>query len=151
METTLGGDRLGSGNKQKISMRNYERSTHDLSYVWRSTMASGTLVPFMRELALPGDSIEINLDADIKTNPTIGPLFGSYKVQLDVFITPMRLYNALLHMNMLGIGMKMQNAKIPQIRMAADAPTPTGDIDNEQINPSCIFSYLGIRGLGSSL
>lgn len=89
METTLGGDRLGSGNKQKISMRNYERSTHDLSYVWRSTMASGTLVPFMRELALPGDSIEINLDADIKTNPTIGPLFGSYKVQLDVFITPM--------------------------------------------------------------
>ena len=40
---TLGGDRLGSGKKQKISMHGYERSTHDLGYIWRSTMACGTL------------------------------------------------------------------------------------------------------------
>jgi hypothetical protein len=142
---TLGGDRLGAGKKQKVELRNYERSSHDLSYVWRSTMASGTLVPFMTEVALPGDSFDINLDVDIKTHPTIGPLFGSYKVQLDVFQCPIRLYNGKLHMNMLNIGMKMADIKLPQIQMAA--PNNTNN-DNGQINPSSIYSYLNIRGLG---
>ena len=104
MKTQLGGDRLGSGNKQEISLRNYERSTHDLGYIWRSSMASGTLVPFMSEVGLPGDSFDIDLDCDVKTLPTLGPLFGSYKVQLDVFECPVRLYNGKLHMNMLNIG-----------------------------------------------
>ena len=96
---TIGGDRLGSGNKQKIEIGGFNRTTVDLSYIWRSTMASGTLVPFMSEVALPGDTFDINLECDVKTHPTIGPLFGSYKVQLDVFQVPIRLYNAMLHMN----------------------------------------------------
>ena len=142
---TLGGDRLGAGKKQKVQLHNYERSSHDLSYVWRSTMASGTLVPFMTEVALPGDSFDIKLDVDIKTHPTIGPLFGSYKVQLDVFQCPIRLYNGKLHMNMLNIGMNMAEIKLPQIGMTAYNNTSN---DNTQINPSSIFSYLNIRGLG---
>ena len=120
MKTTLGGDRLGSGNKQEVSFRNYERSTHDMGYTWRSSMAAGTLVPFMSELALPGDSWDIELNADVVTLPTIGPLFGSYKVQLDIFEVPMRLYNAKLHMNKLGIGMDMANVFLPQIRLFAN-------------------------------
>lgn len=150
METTLGGDRLGSGNKQKISMRNYERSSHDLSYAWRSSMSAGTLVPFMKELALPGDSFDIDLDAVVMTLPTIGPLFGSYKVQLDVFQIPIRLYNGKLHMNLLGVGRDMSLIKLPQLRLEADSrqTVKNADLDNSQINPSCILSYLDIRGLG---
>lgn len=147
-QITLGGERLGSGKKQKISLHNYERSSHDLSYVWRSTMASGTLVPFMSEVALPGDSFDIDLEADIKTHPTIGPLFGSYKVQLDVFVAPIRLYQGKLHMNMLGIGMKMNTIKLPLVELTARQPQSDRDLDNQQVNPSCIFSYLNIRGVG---
>ena len=146
MKTELGGDRLGSGNKQEISLRNYERSTHDLGYIWRSSMASGTLVPFMSEVGLPGDSFDIDLDCDVKTLPTLGPLFGSYKVQLDVFECPVRLYNGKLHMNMLNIGMDMSEVLLPQIRMEAYYDTNAGD--NQQINSSSIYSYLNIRGLG---
>ena len=144
---TIGGDRLGAGGKSKVKLRSYERSNHDLSYIWRSTMASGTLVPFMNEVGLPGDTFDIDLDCDIKTHPTIGPLFGSYKVQLDVFSCPIRLYNGKLHMNLLNIGLKMQDIKLPQIILTADG-SKTGD--NEQINPSSLFSYLNIRGLGRS-
>ena len=142
---TIGGDRLGAGGKSKVELRSYERSNHDLSYIWRSTMASGTLVPFMNEVGLPGDTFDIDLDCDIKTHPTIGPLFGSYKVQLDVFSCPIRLYNGKLHMNLLNIGLKMQDIKLPQLILTADG-SKTGD--NEQINPSSLFSYLNIRGLG---
>lgn len=146
MKTELGGDRLGSGNKQEISLKNFERSTHDLGYIWRSSMASGTLVPFMSEVGLPGDSFDIDLDCDVKTLPTVGPLFGSYKVQLDVFECPVRLYNGKLHMNMLNIGMDMSEVLLPQIEMEA---RQTGDFgDNEQINSSSIYSYLNMRGLG---
>ena len=47
IQKTLGGERLGAGKKMKVAMHNYERSTHDLGYIWRSTMAAGTLVPFI--------------------------------------------------------------------------------------------------------
>lgn len=150
MKTTIGGDRLGSGNKQEISLRNYERSTHDLSYIWRSSMSAGTLVPFMSNVALPGDSFDINLQCEVLTLPTTGPLFGSYKVQLDVFQIPIRLYNAGLHMNRLGIGMDMSSVKLPKVQLRAPTliQSPQTFDDNEHINSSCIFKYLGISGLG---
>ncbi len=146
MKTEIGGDRLGSGNKQEVSLRNYERSTHDLGYIWRSSMASGTLVPFMSEVALPGDSFDIDLACDVKTLPTVGPLFGSYKVQLDVFQCPVRLYNGKLHMNMLNIGMDMSQILLPQMRMFAKYDE--NGSDNSQVNSSSIYSYLNMRGVG---
>ena len=149
MKKSLGGDRLGSGSKLSVNLKNYERSTHDLSRVWRSSMASGTLVPFLSELALPGDTFDIDLDCDIKTHPTVGPLFGSYKVQLDIFQCPIRLYQAQLHNNKLGIGMNMQNVLLPQLLVAVqNSPTTIPDVNTMQINPSCILNYLGISGFG---
>ncbi|AXH74337.1 MAG: major capsid protein [Microviridae sp.] len=153
MQTTIGGDRLGSGSKETLSFRNYERSSHDLGYVWRSSMASGTLVPFLNKVGLPGDKWEIDLSCEVLTLPTLGPLFGSYKVQLDVFEIPIRLYNAKLHMNRLGIGMDMKSIFLPQVRVLATnrylaGSAPTYD-DNEQINASSLLKYLGISGLFS--
>jgi len=150
MKTTVGGDRLGSGNKQNISLKNYHRSTHDLSYLWRSSMSAGTLVPFMSEVGLPGDSFDIDLNAEVMTLPTVGPLFGSYKVQCDVFSVPIRLYNGKLHMNKLGIGLDMSQIKLPQVRLEAFFDPDEELHDNSQINSSCIFSYLNIRGIGTA-
>jgi len=120
-----------------------------MSYIWRSTLAAGTLVPFLNEVALPGDTFDIDLNAVVMTHPTIGPLFGSYKVQLDVFQCPVRLYQGQLHNNKIGIGMNMATIKMPIMKLKA---TPfagsTDDIDNHQINPSCLLAYLGIRGVG---
>lgn len=153
---TLGGDRLGAGKKMQVHLHGFERSTHDLSYIFRTTMASGTLVPFMKQVALPGDTFDINLDCKVLTHPTVGPLFGSYKVQLDVFFAPVRLYNRALHDNMLGIGMNMKNIYMPVMPLKAWLTTKMNDainngeieVDNVQINPSALLSYLGIRGIG---
>lgn len=144
----LGGERLGSGKKNKYITKTFERSTHNLSYLWRSSMSAGTLVPFMSEVGLPGDTFDIELNADVKTLPTVGPLFGSYKVQLDIFEVPVRLFNGKLHMNKLELGREMNTVHLPQLEIEHDyKPTDIFD-DNSQINPSCILSYLGIRGLG---
>jgi len=154
MKKTLGGDRLGAGDKIEVELHHYERSTHDLSHIVRTTMSPGTLVPFLKQIALPGDTFDIDLSADVLTSPTIGPLFGSFKLQLDIFQVPIRLYQAMLHMNLLGIGMNMSNVKLPLIEIEARRPVNNsvqpGNPDNWQINPSSLLKYLGISGLGSS-
>ena len=142
-KVTLGGDRLGSGKKNRVELHGYERSAHDLGYVWRSTMAAGTLVPFMSMVGLPGDTFDISLNADFKTHPTVGPLFGSYKAQYDVFMVPMRLYNSLLHNNAMGMGMKMDKVLLPVMNIPAREWEEGEDINSAQINPSCVLRYLG--------
>lgn len=149
MKVTLGGNRLGSGEKMKIETTEYGRSSHDLSNAWRSTMSPGTLVPFMVHQTLPGDSWEIELNAMVLTPPANGALLGSFKLQLDVFQIPMRLYNSWIHNNKLGIGTQMQNVKIPQLTVSyahqdneINKENPTG----YPINNSHILKYLGISG-----
>lgn len=150
---SIGKNTLGGGKKMQVDMRTYNRSTHDLSYVWRNTQSPGTLVPFICELALPGDVHEIQLSANVLTHPTVGPLFGSFKLQLDVFECPIRLYNAQLHNNKLGIGLDMSKVKFPVISVTynktTDNPsTVEGNINGTQVNPSCLRSYLGYNGAG---
>lgn len=153
---SIGKNTLGGGKKMQVDMRTYNRSTHDLSYVWRNTQSPGTLVPFICELALPGDVHEIQLSANVLTHPTVGPLFGSFKLQLDVFECPIRLYNAQLHNNKLGIGLDMSKVKFPIFKInynkTTDNPLTTKDsINNSQVNPSCLRSYLGFNGIGRIL
>ena len=145
---TLGGDRLGAGKKMKVELHNFGRSTHNKSKIWRSSMSCGTLVPFLHEIGLPGDTFEIDLDAIVKTYPTVGPLFGSFKLQLDIFEAPMRNYQGQLHNNKLGIGMNMAKIKLPQLEIVCNNidinnPVP---LEFQQINQSSLLAYLGIRG-----
>lgn len=146
---------MGTGGKMEVELHNYQRSTHNLSSAWRSTMAAGTLVPFCKYLAMPGSDFHIDLQCEVLTLPTNGPLFGSYKVQLDMFSVPMRLYNSFLHNNKMDIGLEMNKVKIPVIEMQVKdfndiigGPGLPDSLDNIQINPSCLLSYLGIRGVG---
>lgn len=148
---TLGGDRLGSGKKMTVEMHDYGRSTHNLSRVFRTTMTSGTLIPAMVEIGLPGDTFDIDPSVIIKTAPTKTPLFGSFKFQFDVFTIPMRLYNRQLHNNKLGVGMEMDKVIFPQIALYAPNPTTVKNgLNQQQISQSSLLAYLGTRGLGIS-
>ena len=150
MKVTLGGDRLGSGKRNRINLPGHGRSNHDLGFIFKSTMAAGTLVPFVCKVMLPGDEFDFNLDSEILTHPTIGPLFGSFKAQYDAFLCPVRLYQGQLHNNKAGIGLTMNQVKLPQMELLAVPfdPTAQADLDNAQINPSCVLKYLGISGVG---
>lgn len=149
---SIGKNTLGGGKKMNVELRTYNRSTHDLSYVWRNTQAAGPLVPFMCEVGLPNDTWDIDLQHHVMTHPTIGPLFGSFKMQADVFVCPIRLYNAMLHNNALNVGLNMKQVKLPQIKtniLAQDLAD--GSEDFKQIDPSCLLSYLGIKGFGNEI
>ena len=142
MKVNIGKNTLGDSNKMSLSLREYGRSTYNLSYAWRSTMGVGALTPFMKILGLPGDTFEIDLESKIMTSPTIGPLFGSFKFQADVFTCPFRLYNAMLHNNALKIGLDMSKVKLPQMTVGIENK---GDKFFKTLNTSNIFNYLEAR------
>lgn len=147
LKRQIGKNTLGGGKKMTVDLRTYNRSTHDLSYAWRSTMNVGTLVPFMCEIALPGDTWDLSLKQKIITIPTTGPLFGSYKAQFDIFTCPIRLYQAMLHNNKLNVGLNMAQVKLPQFEVFVPEDTlPTAYNQWSQVHPSALLAYLGRRG-----
>ena len=146
----IGKNTLGDNNKMKVNLRTYNRSTHNLSYVWRNTQAIGTLIPFMSIPMMKGDTFEINLQPNVLTHPTIGPLFGSFKMQNDIFFCPIRLYNSWLHNNKLKIGLNMSQIKLPQIKLVS-YPTRTDEETQYNVNqPSALVTYLGITANGKT-
>ena len=54
MKRNIGKNTIGDNDKMSVELKDYGRSTHDLSYAWRSPIGVGTLVPFMKVLATPG-------------------------------------------------------------------------------------------------
>lgn len=144
----LGGERLGAGGKRQVELPNYGRSTHDLSHVWKNTNSIGTVVPCLGLVGLPGDSWDIGIATLVKTHPTIGPMFASYKMQIDVFQTPIGLYNANMYMNRQKLGMNMEQVKLPVYTLKGKLLDPSYSLDNQQVHSSCIFNYLGVRGIG---
>lgn len=138
---TLGKNTLGDNDKMKIAMRDYDMSTHDISTIFRSSVGVGMLVPFCKILCQKGDIIDINLINKTLSQPTLGPLFGSFKLQHFMFFGGFRLYNSWLHNNRTGIGMKMSDIKLPMMYaktygIATDAKT--------NISASALYKYLGL-------
>lgn len=137
---TLGKNTLGDNNKMKVAMRDYDMSTHDISTICRTSLGVGMLVPFCKILCQKGDIIDINLINKTLSQPTLGPLFGSFKLQHFMFFGGFRLYNSWLHNNRTGIGMKMSDIKLPMM-LAQTYGTTTEAKTN--ISASSLYKYLG--------
>lgn len=136
----IGKNTLGDNNKMNVRLHEYNMSTHDISTVFRSTIGVGTLVPFVKILCQKGDTIDMQIMNKTLTQPTLGPLFGTFKLQHFVFFGGFRLYNSWLHNNRTGIGMKMSDIKLPIIYSTTNANGLT-----EHSN-SCLYKYLGWSG-----
>lgn len=150
MKKELGGQRLGNGNEMLVEIREYDRSNQDLGFIVRTTMSAGTVVPVFVKVATPDDHWKIRCNMNIKTHPTEGPLFGSYKAEVQFFKAAVRLYQAEMYTDAVDQGLDMASVKLPQMSFFGRPVTGTDDIDNAQINPSCILKYLGISGIGIS-
>lgn len=151
IEKTLGGDRIGSGAGMNVRLNNFERSTHNLGNVFQSTMTSGVLVPCYLDVILKGDVWDKEIDTIILTHPTVGPLFATFKFQLDIYTGDFRLWNKQLHNNLTGVGLHMEKVIFPKMRLKApniDMNENT-EANEQQISTSSLLAYLGVRGLGT--
>lgn len=151
MKKTLGGDRLRSESKMEVYLPNFGRSSHNVGKIIRTSQACGTIVPYWCQIGLDGTTFYIDITTKVKTLPTTGPVFGSFKHQIDVFVIPIRLYIAALHNNALGVGLNMSKVLLPQFLVNTTSTSIyEGDTNRGQVNPSSLLSYLGIKGFGYS-
>ena len=147
----IGKNTIGDNNKMQVYLHDYNMSTHDLSTITRTSMSPGTLVPTMKLLVQKGDIIDIDIEANVLTHPTVGPLFGSFKLENHLYFGALRLYNSWLHNNRTKIGLDMSQIKLPQISIGLNKQSDQPTTENQwtQVNPSCLLAYLGIKGYGS--
>lgn len=151
MKKTLGGDRIRSESKMEVYLPNFGRSSHNVGKIIRTSQACGTIVPYWCQIGLDGTTFYIDITTKVKTLPTTGPVFGSFKHQIDVFAIPIRLYIAALHNNALGVGLNMNKVLLPQfIVNTANTSIYENDTNRGQVNPSSLLAYLGIKGFGHS-
>lgn len=152
MKKTLGGDRIRSESKMEVYLPNFGRSSHNVGKIIRTSQACGTIVPYWCQIGLDGTTFYIDITTKVKTLPTTGPVFGSFKHQIDVFVIPIRLYIAALHNNALGVGLNMSKVLLPQFSVkTANTSIYEKDTNRGQVNPSSLLSYLGIKGFGYSI
>lgn len=151
MKKTLGGDRLRSESKMEVYLPNFGRSSHNIGKIIRTSQACGTIIPYWCQIGLDGTTFYIDITTKVKTLPTTGPVFGSFKHQIDVFVIPIRLYIAALHNNALGVGLNMSKVLLPRFQVySANTSIYENDTNRGQVNPSSLLSYLGIKGFGHS-
>lgn len=141
----IGKNTIGDNKKMAVSMHEYHMSSQNLSEVFRSSLGVGMLVPCYNLLCQKGDVVDIQMINKTLTHPTLGPLFGSFKLQHFMFFGPIRLYNSWLHNNRNGIGMKMSDIKFPKAQLV---PTKIAETQTYQIktNSSSLYNYLGWKG-----
>lgn len=152
IQKNIGKNTIGDNNKMSVSLHDYNMSTHDLSTIVRNTQSPGTLVPNLCLVSQKGDTFDIDIDANVLTHPTTGPLFGSFKLEHHIYAAPVRLYNSWLHNNRTKIGLNMAQVKLPQINVTLNSQHDTITTEEEQwnqVNPSCLLAYLGIRGFAN--
>lgn len=148
-KVTIGGDRLGAGKKMQVGLHGWKRSSHDIGRIFRTDQSVGTIVPCFCDIGTLDTTYYVNLATKVRTLPTNGPIFGTFKHQVDVFQAPIRLYIGALHNNALGIGLNMKQIKLPVFQTTV--PTlnyEEDDLNSQQINQSSLLAYLGVRGLG---
>ena len=151
MKKTLGGDRIRSESKMEVYLPNFGRSSHNIGKIIRTTQACGTIVPYWCQIGLDGTTFYIDITTKVKTMPTTGPVFGSFKHQIDVYAIPIRLCIAALHNNALGVGLNMNKVLLPQYEVyTANTSIYKNDTNRGQVNPSSLLSYLGVKGFGHS-
>lgn len=153
MKTTLGGDRIGTGKKEQVSLHNYGRSTFNLSKKIETSLAPGVLYPLYTNIGLRGDTFKIKIDAIARTLPTQGPLFGSFKLQIDCFTAPLRLYQGILHNNPINLGLNMNKVKLPKITVQTKRindntqESQSTNVEFAAFKSNSLLKYLGMSGL----
>jgi len=81
----------------KVAVKKPSRSNVNLSTTRRFSCNVGTLIPALTLPVQSGDKVHMSISTLVKTLPFVGPLMGSFKVQMDTFYFPYRYYNSWLH------------------------------------------------------
>lgn len=98
-----------------LTRRRNKKSNVNLSHVSPTTLAPGNLIPISFTRILAGDDLRFKPSAFVQAMPMNAPLVNGFKLCLEYFFVPDRLYNWDLLMDNTGVTDDPDNVKFPQI------------------------------------
>lgn len=106
-----------------LSRRKNKKSNVNLSHVSPTTLAPGNLIPISFTRILAGDDLRFKPSAFVQAMPMNAPLVNGFKLCLEYFFVPDRLYNWDLLIDNTGVTDDPDNVKFPRISAPADYST----------------------------
>lgn len=103
-----------------LTRRRNKKSNVNLSHVSPTTLAPGNLIPISFTRIFAGDDLHFKPSAFVQAMPMNAPLVNGFKLCLEYFFVPDRLYNWDLLMDNTGVTDDPDNVKFPQIQAPAD-------------------------------
>lgn len=113
----IGSDRIGSGKKMTVQAHGYGYSTHDVSQNFINSQGFGTIVPQGTWLMPAGSRLRLEIDAMVTSAALFYQLYGSAKIQWDVFEARMALYNPMMMINLMDAGYTVADVKFPLMEL----------------------------------
>lgn len=108
-----------------LTRRRNKKSNVNLSHVSPTTLAPGNLIPISFTRILAGDDLRFKPSAFVQAMPMNAPLVNGFKLCLEYFFVPDRLYNWELLMDNTGVTDDPDNVKFPQIQSPAEYSSGT--------------------------
>ncbi|QXN75172.1 major capsid protein [Microvirus mar35] len=129
----------------EVMVKKPNTSNFDLSKNISMSANTGPLYPVYQHYCVPGEFVSINYDALIRTNPAFAPLYGRYKVKIDTFFCPYRLYNPSYRLNDDDFdvyGTLHPLIRLPQV--GTGQSTLTVNFQTPSVYPGSVLNYLGL-------
>lgn len=121
-----------------LSRRKNNKMNVNLNHVSPTTLAPGNLVPISFTRVFNGDDLHFQPSAFVQAFPMNAPLVNGFKLCLEYFFIPDRLYNWDLLADNTGVTDQPDNVKFPLI----SSPTQwdTGEVDIDFTNTSSYWN-----------
>lgn len=125
----------------KMKVKAPKMAHHDLSHYFRTSMATGPLYPILCQELTPGQEVQLDFESLVNTQALLSPLYGSFKLQIDVFFAGTSLYIPKLWRNgsMQESGTLLLDANYPYFRLPVRGPE-----SKPGLAPSSLLSFLGL-------
>ena len=106
-----------------LTRRRNKKSNVNLSHVSPTTLAPGNLIPISFTRIFAGDDLRFKPSAFVQAMPMNAPLVNGFKLCLEYFFVPDRLYNWDLLIDNTGVTDDPDNVKFPLLSAPADYST----------------------------
>lgn len=131
----------------KLKIKPPKMAHHDRSHYFRTSFSSGPLYPIDCIPVNAGETHDLSFENLVNTQALLSPLYGSFRLHIDVFFSGVSLY----------VPRMWRNGTLRQLNGRLDANFPTFQLVGPQvlsttggvkiapnlIDPSNLFSYLG--------
>lgn len=140
-----------------LTRKRNRRSNVNLSHVKATTLAPGNLVPISFTRILTGDYLSFDPSSFVQAFPMKAPLVNGFKLCLEYFFIPDRIYNVDANMDFSGVANNPDDVKFPILsagrttRLGSDGKVLTltasdnsySSFAKEVVSPGSLADYCG--------